>query len=275
MKHSIVFEEQDRDIDIRPMDERFIVYRKMYAPPLTPANIGSVNPGDCTEHLERFKKEGWQKVIEGFFRTQIRVLGSCAILAWDAEGVIGKMHFTTREMYDAFCQADAHYCVEHESMPRVIQSFREHDLENLLASKSKTLFILCFNIGHFDKRYQGKGIASAMLEFLKNWAQERGWQKLEIPSCPDIVPFRALGPHILRKGALERRGFSISKETRISPDASRVRRKAIEHIATGQSDHAPWEDWYVENFKTLASDSSWTTQFDKNYVMAYDLQRQS
>lgn len=271
MKHKILIEGRKKDIDIRPMDESFIVYRKMYVPPLTPANIGRVNPGDYAEHLKKFKKEGWQKVIEDFFMEQTRVLGSCAIFAWDGGGVIGKMYFTTKEIYNAFCQAGGYYCVEHESMPKIIQSFHQGELEKLLTSGSRTLFIVCFNVGHFDKRYQGKGIASAMLELLKNWAQERGWQKLEIPSCSDIVPFRSLGPHILRRGALERRGFYILSETPVSSEVAAVRRKAIEEIATGQSDHVPWEDWYVENFKRLSSDSSWMTQYDKDYLMAYDL----
>lgn len=273
MKHRIAIEGQERDIVIRPMDEGFIVYRKMYVPPITPANIAKVNPGDWAEHLEKFKQKGWQKVIKDFFRKQIQVLGSCAILAWDGGGVIGKMYFTTRELYNAFCQAGGSYCVEHESMPKVIQSFCKDELEKPLASKSRTLFVVCFNVGHFDKRYQGKGIASAMLELLKNWARERGWQKLEIPSCPDIVPFCALGSWMLRRGALERRGFYITNETQVSSEVAAARRKAIEEIATRPSDHSPWEDWYVEKFKTLASDSSWMDQYDKNYLMAYDLRK--
>lgn len=273
MKHRIAIEGQERDIHVRLMDEIFVVYRKMYAPPLTPANIGKVNPGDWAEHLEHFRKEGWHKIIEDFFRKQIRVLGSCAILAWEGGGVIGKMYFTTKEMYNAFCKAGGYYCVEHESMPKIIQSFREDDLATLLASKSRTLFVVCFNVGHFDKRYQGKGIASAMLELLKNWARERGWRRLETPSCPDIVPFRALGPHILRRGALQRRGFYVISETSVSSGVAAVRRKAIEEIVTGQSDHEPWEDWHVQKYKTLACDSSWMAQYDKDYVMGYDLEK--
>jgi hypothetical protein len=43
MKHPITIDGQQREIDIRPMDEDFIVYRKMYAPPLTRDNIGRIN----------------------------------------------------------------------------------------------------------------------------------------------------------------------------------------------------------------------------------------
>jgi hypothetical protein len=83
MKHTIPFEGKSKEIDVRVMDESFIVYRKMYQPPLTPDNIDKINPGDWAEHLERFKHEGWHQVIAEFFRKQIRSMGSCGILAWD------------------------------------------------------------------------------------------------------------------------------------------------------------------------------------------------
>ena len=40
MLHTIEIDGLKRDIDVRPMDEAFIVYRKMYVAPLTPANTG-------------------------------------------------------------------------------------------------------------------------------------------------------------------------------------------------------------------------------------------
>jgi hypothetical protein len=58
MKHRISFNGASRDIDIRLMDETFIVYRKMYRPPLTPETIARINPGDWVEHLNRFKQSG-------------------------------------------------------------------------------------------------------------------------------------------------------------------------------------------------------------------------
>jgi GNAT superfamily N-acetyltransferase len=257
------------------MDEGFIVYRKMYVPPLTPDNIGKVNPGDCAEHLERFKKEGWQRIIEDFFRKQIRVVGSCAILAWDGVGVIGKMYFTSRELYNAFRQAGGYYCVEHETMPGIIKSFREDELERLLASESRTVFVACFNVGHFDTRYHGKGIASAMLEVLKDWARERGWRRLEMPSCGDIVPFRAVGAWMMRKGWLERRGFYMISETRVPPEQAEARRNAIELIAARESDDEAWDfkfySSHIQKIRTLAHDSSWKAEYDKDYLMAYDL----
>ena len=275
MKHTIMIDGKRKDIDIRPMDESFIVYRKLYVPPLTPENIGIIAPHDDPPQLERFRREGWLKIIEQFFTKQVRALGSCAILAWDGDGVIGKMHFTTKEMYNGFRQVGGWYCVDHESMPNIIQSFSGEELAILLASETKTLFMVCFNVGHFDSRYHRQGIASAMVQLLKDWARQRGWRRIETLSCPDIVPFRCLGPQHMRRSWLEQRGFSVVKETRVPTEDAGARRQAIEKIAAGRWDEDAWDfKFYPFNLarvRDLASDSSWTDEYDKDYVMACDL----
>lgn len=275
MKHSILIDGQERVIDIRPMDERFIVYRKMYAPPLTPGNIDVIAPHDHAGYMRRFQREGWFGLIDGFLRKQIRTIGSCAILAWDVDGVIGKMRFTTREMYDAFRQVGAWPCVEHESMPRTIHSLAEEELQRLLASESRTLFITCLNVGHFDTRYHGQGLASTMLECLKQWARKHGWPRLECPSCPDVVPFRALGPQVMRRGWLEERGFHVARQTRVSSEEAALRRQAIVKILADELDPEAWDvrsyPSNVRKVKELASHMEWTTDCDVDYVMACGL----
>jgi GNAT superfamily N-acetyltransferase len=271
MKHTIEMDGEKRDIDIRPMDESFIVYRKMYAPPLTRDNIGKVNPGDWAEHLERFQKNGWQRLIERFMRDHIGAIGSCAILAWDGDGVIGKMYFTTREMWDAFRASGCWFCPEHESMPEFIQSLSGERLEALLASPSRTLQILCFNIGHQDERYHGQGIAKAMVECLKQWARQRRWRRLVMESCPDITPTIVLGEHKLRRGTLERLGFRVAEEYLASSEEAEHRLRVINDLAAGKTDYPDWADWYVANFPRLSADSGWKLQYNRDYLMAYEL----
>ncbi len=277
MKHTIDIDGERRDIEIKAMDESFVVYRKMYVPPLTAENIGTIGPHDDVKQLERFRREGWLKVMEAFFRKEIRAIGSCAVLAWDGDGVIGKMHFTTREMWDAFRQAGGWYCVDHESMPKIIQGLSDEQIGDLLASPSRTLYVPCFNIGHFDARYHGKGIASAMIAFLKDWARQRNWRRIEMPSCPDVVPYKVLGGHVLRRSGLERRGFRLGRQEGISAEEAAGRREAIRRILSGEL--WPQSDWYMKfcgddiaRVRKLASDDpSWEGDCDQDYVMAYDL----
>ncbi len=268
MKQTILCEGKSKEIDVRLMDESFIVYRKMYRPPLTPDNIDKINPGDWGEHLERFKREGWQQVIEEFFRKQIRVIGSCGVLAWDGGGVIGKMYFTTKELYNRF-RNGGYYCVEHESMPRIIQSISNEELMSLLRSPSKTLRMICFNVGHADTRYQGKGIASTMIELLKEWAGKRGWSRLEALAYPDVIPYGAWAPHILRRGALERRGFHVLEERQVTEGERKHQRSYLNRYLNevGRIHHS----WGFEEAEKKVYDSSVMKNYHREYLMAFDL----
>ena len=276
MQHTIEVAGERRTIDVRPMDEGFIAYRKMYVPPLTPENIGQIGAGDWAEHLEKFQRQGWQALIADFLRKQTRALGSCAILAWDGGGVIGKMYFTTREMAQAYRERGGYLCVEHRTMPAVIQSLDDGEISRLLDSESRTLRILCFNVGHFDVRYHSKGIASAMLEVLKSWAKDRGCRRLEIESCPDVVPFWALGPHVLRRGPLERRGFRIVADAPVGQEEAEFRRRAIKRIIQGEYSNDEWDvRTYPENLelvRAIATNSAWEDECARDYLMTFDLQ---
>lgn len=274
IKHTIEIDGERRDIDIRPMDESFVVYRKMYVPPITRENLATGTDNDPACLFEFLGSEAPQ-IIDQFLRTQIRAIGSCGILAWESDAVIGKMYFATREMWDAFRQGDCWMCVEHESMPRMIRSLSDERIAALLASPSKTIYVECFNVGHFDARYHGKGIASAMLRELVRWAKENGWRRLEIKSCPDVVPFWALGPNVLRRSALEKRGFFLASESACPPEQADFRRKAVARILAGQFRDDDWDVvTYPDNIarvRQVAAASDWEAVVDRDYLMAYDL----
>jgi GNAT superfamily N-acetyltransferase len=274
MKHTIEIDGERREIDIRAMDESFIVYRKMFAPPLTPDNIGTVNPGD-PEYLAQHLADGRFKIIDAFFRKQVQIVGSCLVLAWDGAGVIGKMHFTTREMHEAIggpeqWSSPSCYCVDHDGFAPKLQSITDKELSRLLTSASRTLRVLCFNIGHSDKRYHGQGIATAMLEYLKQWAREHHWRRIEVRSCPDITPTTIIGDWMLRRGLLERRGFHVLEETRVSPDEASRRLREIEGFLAGKDDYPKWAEPYAHSVHRLAAQSAWRSEYDKDYLMACD-----
>jgi GNAT superfamily N-acetyltransferase len=253
------------------MDEDFIVYRKMYVPPLTRENISEINPGDWREHLEEFERAGWHQVILAFLRRQIRALGSCAILGWEGNGVVAMMHFTTAEMYDAFRARRSCYCVESRSMPAVIESLEDQELAELLKSPSRALRMVCFNVGRDDQRYHGQGIATAMIECLKQWARARGWRRILADSCPDITPPTIVGAHLLRRGALERRGFRVLENSLVPPEQAQARLREIETYANGGKEHPGATDWYVRSFRRLYADLAWRSEYDLDHLMACDL----
>jgi GNAT superfamily N-acetyltransferase len=264
MKHKIVIDGEEKQIDIRPMDESLIVYCVLWEAPLTRDQIPEPKPGQP------------EYVVREFFRKQVQIIGSCLILAWDGDGVIGKMHFTTREMHEtiggpekfdsAYC-----YCTGHKGFAPRLSDFSEEELTRLLTSPSRTLRVLCFNVGHTEERWHGHGIAKAMLECLKQWAPEHGWGRLEAVSCPDITPASVIEPWMFRRGAFERRGFDVAEETTVSSEEADHRLREIEAFLSGRKEYPPWHQWYADNVHRLAADPTWRSEYDKDYVMACDL----
>jgi GNAT superfamily N-acetyltransferase len=264
VRHTISIDGQERAIDIRAMGEEFIVYCKMFEAPLTPQNVRNPEPDEPAY------------VVQEFFRKQIQIVGSCMVLACDGDGVVGKMHFTTREMHEAIggpenWDAPHCYCVDHPGFAPKIQTLREDELQRLLASESRTLRVLCFNVGHTDPRWHGLGIATAMVEYLKQWAREHGWRRIETKSCPDITPTTIIGDWMLRRGPLERRAFRVVEETQVLPPEASRRLEEIEAFLSGSKEVPQWGGWYAENVQRLSSDPAWRSEYDKEYLMACKL----
>lgn len=264
MKHAVTVDGVKRDLDIRAMDESFIVYCKLFSAPMARQDLAVPTSGSR------------DYVVREFFRKQIRIIGSCLVLAWDGDGVIGKMHFTTREMHEAiggpenwvesFC-----YCVDHGGFAPKLRTFGDDELDRLLRSESKTLRVLCVNVGHTDPRWHGQGIATAMLEHLKQWARERGWRRIEARSCADITPTTIVGDWMLRRGAFERRGFHVTREIPVPSEEASRRLREIEAFLSGKKEHPEREAWYVGRLRQLASDPVRRSEYDTDYLMACDV----
>ncbi len=269
MKQTITIDAKKPKLDIRAMDESFIMYDKLWKAPLRRRDLSPPEPG-TTAHT-----------IQQFLRRQVRAIGSCLILAWDGDGLVGKMHFTTRELAEAIGGDGGEpggYCVDpHPTLGgcfvRKVQAFSDEELERLLRSESRTLRIVCFNIGNRDLRYHGQGIATALLEYLKEWAKDRGWQRLEMRTCPDVVPANVAGPWILRRGPLERRGFRVLEEIPKGPDEVESRQRGIEETSRARDEDWPEPDmlWHLETFRRIHADERQRCQFDRDYLMGCDL----
>lgn len=274
MKHSITIDGETRNLDIRAMDESFIMYDKLWKAPLRRQDLPPAEPGTTAY------------TIQEFLRRQVHAIGSCMILAWDGDGLIGKMHFTTRELAEAIGGAGPEpggYCVD--SYPTLggcfaqkLRAFSDEELERLLRSGSRTLRVVCFNIANRDPRYHGQGIATALLEYLKRWAKERCWRRLEMRTCPDVVPAGGpgnwvAGPWILRRGPLERRGFRVIEEIAREPEEIRRRQRRIEEAARAKSEDCPEQDmlWHLENFHRIYADERGRSDYDRDYLMVCDL----
>jgi len=267
MRHTITIDGEERDLDICAMDEGFIMYDKLWEAPLMRQDLPPPEPG-TTAHS-----------IQEFLRRQVRTIGSCLVLAWDGDGLVGKMHFTTRELHEVVGGPQpGGYCVDpHPNhggrFVQKLEMLSDEELERLLRSESRVLRIVCFNVGNRDPRYHGQGIATAMLQYLKAWARDRGWRRLEMRACPDVVvPADAVGSWILRRGQLKRRGFRLLEEIPVGPDEVGRRQRRIEETSKAKTGDWPPEDiWQLENFRRIYADERRRRDYDKDYLMGYDL----
>lgn len=108
--------------------------------------------------------------------------------------------------------------------------------------------------------------------------ERRNIDSRPIDSCPDVVPFYALGPQHWRRSALEKRGFRLARETVCPEQQAQFRRQSIERILSGQFKDGDWDvktyPGNIADVKRIAGASDWEAVVDRNYVMAFDLQQQ-
>ena len=274
MQHTITVDGEKRSLDIRAMDEGFIMYGKLWKAPLRRRDLPPAEPGTTAY------------TIQEFLRRQVRAIGSCLILAWDGDGLVGKMHFTTRELAEAIgghSPEPGGYCVDpHPTLggcfAQKLKAFSDEELDRLFRSESRTLRVVCFNIANLDARYHGQGVATALLEHLKGWAKERRWRRLEMRTCPDIVPARGpgdwvAGPWVLRRGVLERRGFRVLDEIPREPEEVERRQRGIEEAARARNEDWPERDmgWHLKSFRRIYASERQRSQYDRDYLMVCDL----
>ena len=80
-----------------------------------------------------------------------------------------------------------------------------------------------------------------------------------------------VGDHLLRRGALERRGFRVLENTLAPPEQARARLRAIEAYASGGKEHPVTATWYLRNFPRFYAAFVWRSEYDLDHLMACDL----
>jgi len=172
MQHTITIDGQQRDIDIRPMDEDLILWRCLHGGPLSEDNIGRWP--DPPPDWPAYRATNLPLLTK-----LIRTYGTCAILAWDGNEAVGFLRFYPK-VISALADAGG-LCMQGPFPSGPSERLVDAEFPPLGQISDKTLAVHCLMTGSpfHDSPYQRKGVGAAMARYLIQWATEHGWQAIE------------------------------------------------------------------------------------------------
>jgi GNAT superfamily N-acetyltransferase len=162
------------DIRIAPMDDEFVVWRCLHGGPLHLGNLGRPAPHpavDWNRH-RRVNTTLLGRIIEAY--------GTCAMLAWHGDRVVGHIRFYPKVLYDLpemgqLCLQQAHPAGPADEAIEVELPARA-DLED------RTIAVHCMMTGspsRNDNPYQRRGVGRRLAIATVDWARSHGWSAVE------------------------------------------------------------------------------------------------
>ncbi|MBN1560422.1 GNAT family N-acetyltransferase [candidate division KSB1 bacterium] len=163
------------------MTNQFILWRCLHAGPLSSRSINSW-PKDSQIPWENYRERNLP-----LLRKLTDMYGACAILAHIGDEVIGQLRFYPRAVCDLLEAGGL--CLLQDFPAGPTADLVDHDFPSLDKMSDKTLIIHCCMIAPSQKAenpYLRKGIGSAMVKFLIQWAADNGWDRLEVDAFEDL-----------------------------------------------------------------------------------------
>lgn len=166
------------DVVIKPMTEEFILWRCLHQGPLDAATI------------EKGNRAARRDVNLALLTKLIRTYGTCAMLAWDRDQVVGYLRFYPKAIA-SFTEAGfmLGMCLQQPPPAGPSESVLERRFPPLAEIEDKTLRVHCLMTGSpfvSKNTYQRKGIGTRMARALMEWAAANGWTAVEAMAFEDI-----------------------------------------------------------------------------------------
>jgi GNAT superfamily N-acetyltransferase len=169
------------NIIIEPMTAEFILWRCLHRGPLSRENIDSWPPDEA---------EAWRNhraVNVPILRKLIETYGTCAMLAWDGDKVVGFVRFYPKALFSI--QEAGLLCLQQAHPAGPSGDFVKAPFPPLKEIHERTLIVHCLMTGspfQDENPYQRKGIGTRMVRELMQWAKDRDWESIEAKSFEDI-----------------------------------------------------------------------------------------
>jgi GNAT superfamily N-acetyltransferase len=157
---------------LKPMDRSFLLWRCLHDGPVTRKNL-DVPPDESRLPFRRTAIPLLKRLTE--------LYGSAAILAWEGDRVVGLLRFVPRvvsqmEGGGGFCLLMPHPAGLKEDFPPGVLPSKE-------TIEDRTLVVTCMQLLSDRQR---KGFGRAMVERLKSWVREEGWEAIEATAYQDL-----------------------------------------------------------------------------------------
>jgi GNAT superfamily N-acetyltransferase len=157
---------------LKPTDGSFLLWRCLHDGSVTRKNL------DAPPDESRLP---FQETAVALLKKLTELYGSAAILAWEGDEVVGLLRFVPKvvsqmEGGGGFCLLQPHPAGPKEDFPQGVFPSKE-------TIEDRTLVVTCMQLLSDRQR---KGIGRAMVERLKSWAREEGWEAIEATAYQDL-----------------------------------------------------------------------------------------
>ena len=204
-------------IEIKPMDEKFILWRCLHSGRLSKQTI------------ERWPEEqagNWKKfraINIPVLKKLIKTYSSCAIVATDGDEIVGMLRFYPKVLMAM--EKAGKMCLQQFHPAGPAEDMVDEELPSLDEITDKTLEVHCVMTsrpyaseeemkicgGHcLSKANAGarKGIGLELAKALVAWAREHGWKRIEVTTHPDLDIFYGITGSA-GKSFWEKAGFRV------------------------------------------------------------------
>ena len=169
------------DVVVEAMTEEFILWRCLHGGPLSRDTIDQW-PSKGTMPWETYRERNVPLLTK-----LTRTYGACAILARDADQIVGQLRFYPKAVWGM--QSAGYLCLQQDHPAGPTEDFAEREFPPLEDLEDGSLKVHCLMTGSPERKenpYQRRGIGSRMARGLIRWARDNGWDRIEADSFEDM-----------------------------------------------------------------------------------------
>lgn len=157
---------------LKPMDGSFLIWRCLHDGPITRDNL------DAPPDESRLP---YREPAVRLLRQLTHRYGSAAVLAWDGDEVVGLLRFVPKVV--SRMEGCGGFCLLMPYPAGPTGEFSQRVFPSKETLEDRTLVVTCMQLLS-DRQRQGLG--RAMVERLKSWARNEGWEAIEATAYQDL-----------------------------------------------------------------------------------------